>query len=299
MSHSREHTLSAVTLWGAVANAALAVAKLFAGIIGRSAAMTADAVHSFSDLISDVVVLAMLRISSKGKDQGHDYGHGKYETLATVAVSLLLLVVGGKMMASGVEKIHAVLSGESVPAPGRLALAAALVSIAVKEILYHWTARTGRKFNSQALIANAWHHRSDALSSIGSALGIGGAILLGGKWTVLDPVVGCVISIVIIYIAVKMALPALNELTEASLPEDVEAEISQTIGSISGIDDVHELKTRRNGPSIIIDAHVVVDPHMSVAQAHELTTAAENALRSKYGAGTQISLHVEPSPEAE
>lgn len=299
MTESREHKLSMVTAWGAAVNMVLALLKLAAGLLGRSAAMTADAIHSFSDLVSDVVVFIMLRVASKGKDKGHDYGHGKYETLATVAIALLLLVVGARIMSDGIGKIRLVLSGVSIESPGILALIAAGVSIVVKETLYLWTAHVGRKYNSPAMITNAWHHRSDSLSSIGAALGIAGAMFLGGKWTILDPLVGCMISIIIIYIAVKMAIPALQELTEASLPEETEKEIVEAIGSVPGIDDVHELKTRRNGPAIIIDAHIVVDPMMSVAAAHELTTAAESALREKFGAETQISLHVEPSIEAD
>ncbi len=261
--------------------------------------MVADAVHSFSDLISDIVVLVMVRISSRGKDKGHDYGHGKFETLATVLVSLLLLVVGVRLIGNAVDRIRYVVGGGVIEAPGTIALWAALVSIAVKEILYQWTARAGRRVDSPAMIANAWHHRSDALSSVGSALGIGGAILLGGRWTVLDPAVGCIISIVIIVVAVKMALPALDELTEASLPDDVESNIISAIEAVSGVENVHNLKTRRIGHNISIDTHIVVDPNMSVADAHTITELIEKAIRSEYGENTLVSIHVEPDVDAE
>ena len=294
MDKDRQHVISTVTLWGAVSNLSLSVIKLLAGLFGRSSAMVADAVHSFSDLVSDVVVLVMVRVAGKGRDKGHDYGHGKFETLATVVVSLLLLAVGGKLMAEAVEKICFVARGGQLEAPGRIALWAALLSIAVKEVLYQWTARVGKKVSSQAMVANAWHHRSDALSSVGSALGIAGAIILGGKWTILDPAVGAVISIVIIVVAVKMAIPAVSELTEASLPEDVENRIMDIIRAVPGVDDAHDLKTRRSGPGIIIDVHMVVDPEMSVAKAHDITEVVENALRAEYGEDTQLSIHVEP-----
>ena len=157
-------------------------------------------------------------------------------------------------MSGGIKSIISVVNGEVIPKPGYIALAAAVISIAAKEILYQATVKVGKEVNSPVVVANAWHHRSDALSSIGALLGIGGAIILGDKWTVLDPIASCCISIAIIVIAVKMALPSLSELLETSLPEDIEAEIVRTASEISGVRDIHELKTRRNGISFIIDA---------------------------------------------
>lgn len=295
---NREKSIVRVTVWGAVANVVLAVAKLVAGIVGRSAAMTADAIHSFSDLVSDVIVLVMVKVASRGNDKDHEYGHGKFETLATVAVALLLLAVGGKMLADGVSRIAGFFRGEQMVVPGMIAFWAALVSIAVKEALYQWTAHVGRKFDSPAVVTNAWHHRSDALSSVGSAVGIALASLLGGKWAIMDSVVACAISIFIIRIGVKMALPALRELTEASLPEETENEIREIILSVDGVLDVHAMKTRKAGPDIIIESHIVVDPEMTVFQAHLLTEYAEDRLRERFGQKTQISLHVEPSVES-
>mgnify|MGYP003309146767 CR=1 FL=1 len=294
---NREKTIARVTAWGALVNLALAALKLAAGLLGRSSAMVADAVHSFSDLVSDAIVLVMVRVSSKGQDKGHDFGHGKFETLATVAVAILLFFVGVRLMVGGIGKIRLVLDGGELPSPDSIALWAAVVSIAVKEALYWWTSVTGKKVNSPAMISNAWHHRSDALSSIGSALGIGGAMLLGGKWAVLDPIVGCIISIFILAVAVKMVVPALDELTEGSLPDETEEEIERIICSVDGVENVHELKTRKNGPDIIIAAHIVVNAAMSVAVAHRLTEIAESKLREKFGQKTQISLHVEPDSD--
>lgn len=299
MDQQREHTITSVTAWGAVANLALTALKFVAGLVGRSSAMVADAVHSLSDLISDVVVIVMVKISSRKQDKGHDYGHGKFETLATAFVALMLLVVGAKLMAGGIEKIRTVMDGGELAVPGKFALWAALISIAFKEVLFQWNSRVGRKVNSPAMISNAWHHRTDALSSIGSAAGIGGALLLGGKWAVLDPIVCCAISVFIFVIAVQMAIPALGELTEASLPEEMENKIVAILQSVDGVENVHALKTRRNGPDIIVDAHIVVDPDMSVAAAHALTEIGESLLRQEYGDGTQISLHVEPSEESD
>lgn len=290
----RSEKIQSVTLWGAGVNLLLSAFKMCAGIFGNSAAMVADAVHSLSDLVSDFVVVIFARIAGKGKDKDHDYGHGKYETLATLFVSLLLLVVGAKMIASSVSLIVDCLNGGQMKAPSYIALAAALVSIVSKEILYQWTLRVGRGLNSQAMIANAWHHRTDALSSIGALLGIGGAMLLGGKWAVLDPVVCVVISVVIIVVAVKMAAPALSELTDASLPDDVEQRIIGIISSVENVRNVHGLKTRNCGHYCVMEAHLVVDPEMTVAQAHVITDLAEEKLREAFGPEMQISLHVEP-----
>ena len=296
---TREKQIISVTIWGAVANIVLTLAKLAAGILGRSAAMVADAIHSLSDLISDAVVLAMVKIAGKDKDESHNFGHGKFETLATVVVSLLLLVVGVSLMSKGIEKIRFVAGGGVIEKPGMIALWAALFSIAVKEVMYQWTARVGKSVNSQTLVANAWHHRSDALSSVGALIGIGGAILLGGKWTVLDPIVGCIISIVIIVMAVKISIPAINELTDASLSEETENRILDIISSVDKVENVHNLKTRRSGPCVIIDAHIVVDPMMNVYDAHQSTVQIEKDLYEQFGYNAQISIHVEPHEDAE
>ena len=272
----------------------LTAIKILAGIFGRSAAMVADGVHSLSDLLSDFVVLVFTHISSKGRDKGHSFGHGKFETLATSLVSLLLIVVGAKMMASGIESIIAVFSGEVLPRPGYIALAAALISIVAKEIIYRMTAKVGEDYGSQVVIANAWHHRSDALSSIGSLLGIGGAIVLGEKWTVLDPIVSCCISVAIIIVALKIGMPALSELLDASLPEAVEAEIVRIAESVDGVMDIHDLKTRKNGVSVIIEAHILVDASLSIVEAHDVSSRVEDALTARFGPETQVSIHVEP-----
>lgn len=295
---NREKEIRRITLWGAVTNIALTLGKIIAGILGRSAAMVADGIHSLSDLLSDIVVLVFTHISSKGKDKDHSFGHGKFETLATLIVSIILIVVGAKLMEGGVGSIIDAANGNPVPKPGWIALIAAVASIAVKEILYQATAKVGRSVNSPVVIANAWHHRSDALSSIGSLAGIGGAIILGEKWTILDPLASCCISIAIIILAVKMAIPSLSELLEASLPEDIEKEIIETASAVKGVNDIHDLKTRRNGISFIIDAHIVVNPDISVVEAHDIATEVEEALRSKYGKETQLSIHVEPDASA-
>lgn len=294
----REKEIRHVTVLGAVVNVVLTIGKIVAGVVGRSAAMVADGIHSLSDLLSDVVVIVFTRLSSKGKDKEHSFGHGKFETLATLIISVILVAVGASLMSSGVKSIIDVLGGGVIPEPSYIALVAAAVSIVSKEWIYRVTVKVGKRVGSTVVIANAWHHRSDALSSIGSLVGIGGAILLGDKWTLLDPLASCVISVAIIVVAVKMALPSLAELLETALPPEVEEEIVSIASAVEGVRDVHELKTRRNGMSYIIDAHIVVSPDISIVEAHEIATAVEEAVCARYGRETQLSIHVEPCVEA-
>lgn len=299
MRKERERQIWKITLWGAAVNLILTAVKIFAGVAGRSAAMVADGIHSLSDLLSDFVVLVFTRFSSREKDRDHSFGHGKYETMATLIVSIILVVTGARLLSDSLRSILSVINGEILPRPGYIALAAAVLSIVSKEVLFHVTDSVAKKVSSPVVMANAWHHRSDAMSSIGSLLGIGGAIVLGNRWTVLDPIASCAISIAIIVVAVKMSLPSLAELLDSSLPEDVEDEILETARNISGVRNVHELKTRRNGVSFIIDAHLVVDPTISIVEAHDIATDVENALRSKFGQETQISIHVEPEEDSQ
>lgn len=291
---TREQQISSITWLGMVINAILTAFKLVAGALGRSSAMVADGVHSLSDFVSDIVILVFLKISSKGRDKDHDFGHGKFETMATFILSIILIVVAAQILSGGIEKISSVIRGELIQAPSTIALIAAAVSIAAKEFCYRITVIVGKKVNSPAVIANAWHHRSDALSSIGSLIGIGCAIFLGNKWVILDPLMGCAISIVIFVVAVKMALPAMKELLDISLPDDVENDIIETALRVDGVTDVHNLKTHRNGPSIIIDAHIMVDHHLNIVAAHNISTEVEDSIKRRFGPETQISLHIEP-----
>lgn len=296
---SREKDIKKVTLAGFFVNVLLTAGKVFAGFLGGSSAMIADGLHSLSDLFSDVVVLLFAGIFSKDKDKGHAFGHGKFETLATLIVSLVLIAAGAGLLKGGVESVVEVLKGGTLPVPGKIALVAAFVSVVAKEILYRVTVKEGRRINSPVVMANAWHHRSDALSSVGAFVGIGGSMLLGDKWTVLDPIASCLISVVIVFVAVKMAVPCFAELLESSLPEEIEAEIESEMWHVDGVRDVHDLKTRRNGISFVIDAHVVVDPHITIVEAHNIATNVERRLRDKYGDQTQISIHMEPDKASE
>ena len=292
---SREKGIYKVTIVGSIVNFLLLVFKFFAGIAGHSAAMLADAVHSLSDFITEIVVIVFVRIAGKPEDKGHDYGHGKYETLATAIIGLLLLCVGFGIFWNGASSIYTFLRGGQLESPGVVALVAALVSIVSKEILYQYTVIQGKKLNSQAVIANAWHHRSDALSSIGTAIGIGGAILLGDHWRVLDPVAAVVVSFFIMKVSVRLLIPCVDELLEKSLPEDVEKEIEQTVLSFPGVSQPHHLRTRRIGNYYAIELHVRMDGKITLEEAHSTATAIENKLKEMFGKGTHVGIHVEPT----
>ena len=290
----RKKKIYRVTFIGFAVNLLLAGIKLAAGILGRSGAMVADAVHSFSDMATDVVVIAFAKISAKPKDEGHDYGHGKYETLATIIISLALAAVGTGILVNSIGAIRVVVDGGLLPRPGTVALLAAAVSIVVKEILYRYTVREGRRVSRPSMIANAWHHRSDALSSLGTLAGIGCAYFLGDKWRIADPIAALVVAVFIFKIAFDLIRTGLDELLERSLPEDVEEEILRVVAANPEVREPHNLRTRRIGASIAVEVHVRVDGTMSVCRSHELTEDIERRLRARFGEGTMIAIHVEP-----
>ena len=291
----RKRELMRITFVGSVGNLILLLFKFVAGIWGHSSAMLADAVHSLSDFVTDVVVIVFVNISSKPKDAGHDYGHGKYETLATSIIGLALLVVGVSLFWDSLHKVFDYwVLGEPLESPGWIALMAALVSILIKELLFQITYRVGKRQNSQAVIANAWHHRSDALSSIGTTLGIGGAILLGPDWHVFDPLAAMVVSVFIVKVSLELMIPAINDLLEQSLPKEVENEILSIISENPKVKEPHNLRTRRIGNDFAIEVHIRVDGDMSVREAHALTKEIERKLYQKYGNTTHVVIHVEP-----
>ena len=291
---TREKEIEHVTLVGSVVNLLLVGLKGVAGIAGNSAAMVSDAVHSLSDFVTDIVVLIFVRVSGRPQDEDHDYGHGKYETLATLLIGLALAAAAVGIVVSGAGKLAAWLKGEELPAPGKLALWAALISIVVKELLYQYTHIKGRKLNSPALEANAWHHRSDALSSIGAAIGIGGAILLGNRWTVLDPLASIVVGAMLVKVAWDLLGPSFGELTDSSLPAETENQMLEIIGGIPGVEDPHNLRTRRVGNRIVAEVHIRLDGSLTLAEAHEKATEVERRIKAQFGQNSHIIVHMEP-----
>ena len=291
---TRENELTFVTLVGSIGNLVLLAFKFVAGIVAGSAAMVADAVHSLSDFLTDLIVLVFVRISAKPQDASHDYGHGKFETLATLFVALALVAAAIGIIVSGALKIARWLQGETLEMPGMLALWAALLSIVIKEILYRYTIAKGKALDSPAVIANAWHHRSDALSSIGAAIGIGGAILLGQRWAVLDPLASIVVGAMLVKVAWDLLKVSTGELTDKSLPEDTEKEIENIIHSFPQCSETHNLRTRRIGNRIAIEAHVRLDGDMSIREAHDIISAIERQIRARFGHSTLVTIHMEP-----
>lgn len=292
--NSREKEIFRVTLVGSIVNLLLLIFKFVAGIMGRSAAMVADAVHSLSDFVTDIIVIVFVKISGKPEDDNHRYGHGKYETLATAMIGVALFVVGIGLLVNGATKIYEVINGAILPAPSMIALIAAVVSIVAKELIYRYTVRAGKKLNSQAVIANAWHHRSDAFSSIGTVIGIGGAIFLGERWRILDPIAAVAISGFILKVAIDLIKPCLDELLERSLPADTERKIMDIIESFPEISLPHHLRTRRIGSHIAIEVHVRLDGKMSLEEAHAVVTMVERRLKDEFGPDTHIGIHMEP-----
>ena len=291
---SREKEIYKVTLVGSAGNLALLVFKFVAGVLGHSAAMVADAVHSLSDFFTDLVVLLFVRVSARPQDESHDYGHGKFETLATLFIGLALVGAAIGIIVNGAVKFAGWLEGETLPVPGKLALWAALVSILVKEILYRYTVIRGRALDSQAVVANAWHHRSDALSSIGAAIGIGGAILLGERWAVLDPLASIVVGGMLMKVAWDLLKGSLGELTDQSLSAAEEQEIIDIITTTPDVTEPHNLRTRRIGNRVAIESHIRMDGSLRLEAAHEHASAIEQRLKERFGPDTLVTLHMEP-----
>lgn len=283
-----------VTIAGSIINILLLAFKFAAGILGHSAAMIADAIHSLTDFVTDAIVLVFVRLGSKPTDHDHDYGHGKYETLASAIIGVSLLVVGMMICYSGVTKTYHAMCGEPLQQPGFIALAAAVASVVLKEWAYRFTVRVGRRCHSEAVVANAWHHRSDALSSVGTTVGIGGAIILGEKWAVLDPLTAIVVSFFIMKAAWSVLSKAVGELTDGSLPKETEDEIESIVNEDKEVSVVHNLCTRRIGNRIAIEMHVRMPGETSLYVAHHHATEIEKRLKQRFGADTHISIHLEP-----
>lgn len=283
-----------VTIAGSIINILLLAFKFAAGILGHSAAMIADAIHSLTDFVTDAIVLIFVRLGSKPTDHDHDYGHGKYETLASAIIGVSLLVVGMMICYSGVTKTYHAMCGEPLQQPGFIALAAAVASVVLKEWAYRFTVRVGRRCHSEAVVANAWHHRSDALSSVGTTVGIGGAIILGEKWAVLDPLTAIVVSFFIMKAAWSVLSKAVDELTDGSLPKEMEDEIEKIVSEDKDVSVVHNLCTRRIGNRVAIEMHVRMPGETSLYVAHHHATEIEQRLKQRFGADTHISIHLEP-----
>lgn len=291
---TREKEIYKVTVVGGLVNLILLVFKFVAGILGHSAAMIADATHSLSDFVTDIIVLIFVKLGNRPKDKSHDYGHGKYETLAMTIIGIALMVVAVGIIVEGAKKIAFWAGGGTLEEPGMLAFWAAIVSIVMKEAVYRYSIIKARKLNSKAVEANAWHHRSDALSSLGTAIGIGGAIFLGDKWAILDPIASVVVGAILVKVAFELLRDGFGDLMEQSLPDKVENEIMQLVETLPGVTKPHNLRTRRIGNHYAIEIHIMMDGDITLREAHDKATEVEELLRKQYGNETHVAVHVEP-----
>ena len=283
-----------VTLVGFWINAALVALKLFIGYWGHSDALVADGYHSLSDFVTDFIVLWFVAVAYKKADRDHPYGHGKYETLASVLIGLILLMVAAFICVSGIMTVVDVVNGAVLPRPDVWTIVVAAVSIVAKELCYRYTARAADAIDSSSLKANAWHHRSDALTSIATVIGVSLAYGLGAPWRVLDPIVSVLISVFIAVSAVQIIRPSFRELLEGSLPEKQIRLIRDEIAAVPGVRRVHNLRSRRNGHSAIVDVNIHVDPDLTVREAHRIASAVERRLQTRFSRDLIIYVHVEP-----
>lgn len=291
----RQRGIFRVTIVGSIVNLLLCGFKLICGLLGHSSAMIADAAHSLSDLVSDLVVLLFVKLSSRPQDGDHDYGHGKYETLASVIMGVMLGLVGAGIFVAGAKDILRFINGQPIGEPGVIALVAAVVSMLVKEGLFQYTIRADRRLDSTALRANAWHHRSDALTSLAALIGIGGALLLGHNWAILDPAAAVIVSLFIVKAAFSLIKPSVEQLLEKALPDEIKQRIEAEVLAVDGVKGIHKLRTRRVGNRDALSMHLLMPGDITLAQAHDIATECERRLRNLLGKTTYINIHMEPA----
>jgi cation diffusion facilitator family transporter len=280
-----------ITWLGAFVNLGLGAAKVLVGFLAGSRALVADGAHSLSDLVSDVVVLLSIRFANVEPDPDHPYGHGRIETVGSAVLGLILLAVAGGILADAVRSLVEGSPGR----PGAAALVMAAVSIALKEWLYRATVKAGRRARSDLIVANAWHHRSDALSSVATLLGVGGA-MLGPTW--LDPVAAMVVAVMVGYVGAKVIGGAVWSLIDSAMPEDVRATVRETVAETEGVLAVHDLMTRRLGRGFHVVVHVEVDPTLNVTEGHEIAKAVRNRVLERFRSALDVVVHVDPWPSA-
>lgn len=277
-----------VTLGGGLVNIALGFVKAFAGMVGGSGALMADALHSFSDLATDVIVLVGYRLGRMPEDEDHPYGHGKMETLSTLVMGLIVAGVGVGIAGNGVA---AVTGGQPDAAPGAIALWAALISILAKEGLFRWTAHVACDSDSRLILSNAWHHRTDAFSSMAALAGVAGA-RWGWWWA--DPLAAVVVGGFILKVGWELGWPAYRDLTDASVEEEQFARIGAVIDSLGGVQGHKDLRVRRAGASLLVDVDVLVAPELNVVQGHDVAARVRRTLIHRMKSVRDVMVHVEP-----
>lgn len=290
-----QKTATRVSVVGMTANVILTLLKFLAGFLAHSGAMISDAVHSASDILSGIIVLIGVRISSRAPDEGHPYGHERFECVAALLLSGVLAVVGGTI---GLNAVRDIISGraQAMAAPGLLALIAAVVSIVTKESLFWYTRGYAKRLRSTALHAEAWHQRSDALSSIGALIGIAGARL---GVPVMEPIASVIIAAFILKVAVDIFRDAVNQMVDHSCSEDVENALRETALAQQGVLGVELLRTRMFGNRIYVDLEIAADPSLTLAAAHEIAETVHDAIERTYPDVKHIMVHVNPAKEQE
>ena len=288
---SPERKITHLSIW---VNIVLTGLKLAAGVFGRSQALIADAVHSLSDFATDIAVLVGLRFTSKPVDKDHAYGHGKYETIVAAIIGLALAYVGIRIAGSSIQRVFHAMHGDPLPMPSVYAFWAAILSIVAKEWLYRATMRVARATGNASLVANAWHHRSDAFSSIATAAGVGAAAFLGDDWLILDPIAALFVSVFLLKIAWRIVREQVGGLTDQSLAPEVCDEILALARGITGISEPHNLRTRMVGRIPVIDMHIRLRADLPLREAHDIASTLEHALQRRFGKETIANLHLEP-----
>lgn len=283
-----------VTLIGIVANAVLIAFKLAGGILGQSQALIADAAHSISDLFTDAVVLVGLKAGRRAADQDHPFGHARYETLSSGIVGIVLM---GAALYIGIGAALSIYNHTEFH-PTWLAVGVAALSIIVKEVLYRYTVHVGRQIKSPVIMANAWHHRSDALSSVAVLLGVGAAIIHPG-WHILDAYAALIVSLLILKVGVDVLWRSVQELTDTAPPPDTLDKIGQCIRRVDGVLGHHDLRVRTSGGLYQMEAHIVVDGSLTVMEGHGIAKSVEFCLKDEIEDLNQVIIHVDPNRRRE
>ncbi len=284
----RKQETNRITLWGVAVNLVLAVLKIAGGIIGQSQALLADGIHSLSDLASDAMVLVAVKHAGEDADEDHPYGHARYETLATVALGIILIVVAVGIAYDAITRLQ---NPDEIAVPALFTLIIAAISILSNEALYHATHAVAQKIRSPLLEANAWHHRSDAISSIVVLVGIA-ATFIG--YPVLDAVAAILVALMIAKIGLDLSRRSAQELVDTALEPEMVKQIKQTILSIDDVRELHLLRTRRMGHNALVDVHIQVSPKLSVSEGHHITESVETSLKEKFEAINDVTVHIDP-----
>ena len=281
-----------VTLVGVAVNICLSLIQLIGGVFAQSQALIADGVHTLSDLASDIVVLVAAKMASKDADDDHPYGHGRFETVATVILGLALASVAVGIALNAFDRIT---HPETLLQPEPLALLFAAAAIISKEGLYQYTMGVANRINSKMLRANAWHHRSDALSSLVVAIGVAGSVFLEIPW--LDAAAAIVVAVMIFYMGVRLILDSTMELVDTALEPEKTAEISRFIGDIEGVEQTHMLRTRKMGDKVLADVHIQVNSYLSVSEGHFIAEQVIHKLRKQFPEMNDITVHIDPEDD--